>query len=103
MIGEYEYEGIFEFFNEDFSDECVGDDCPSWNTINFYHKVSYVMFFIFMVVMTIIISNMLIGLAVDDIKGVQENAILRRQALKIQLALDSVYKLPNSWRYSLRT
>ena len=41
---------------------------------------------------------MLIGLAVDDIKGVQDNAILRRQALKIQLTLESEYKLPNRWR-----
>jgi len=51
-----------------------------------------VVFVAFMIIMTIIISNMLVGLAVDDIKSVQDNAILRRQALKVQLALEWEYK-----------
>jgi len=42
---------------------------------------------------------MLIGLAVDDIKAVQDNAILSRQELTIQLTLESWYKIPNKWRY----
>lgn len=58
------------------------------------------MFVSFVVVITIVISNMLIGLAVDDIKAVQDNAILRRQALTVQLTLDSWYKIPNKWRYN---
>ena len=35
---------------------------------------------------------MLVGLAVDDIKAVQDTAVLQRQALKIKLALESIYR-----------
>ena len=66
MIGEYEYEGIFEFFGQDYLDRTESNE---WNNTNFYHKVAYVMFVAFMLIMTIIVSNMLVGLAVDDIKG----------------------------------
>lgn len=57
------------------------------------------MFVAFVVVITIVISNMLIGLAVDDIQGVAEKAILTRQQLTIQLALESWYKVPNKYRH----
>ena len=90
MIGEFEYEGIFEFWRDDFCDDDA--DCPSFDAINFYHNTMYVMFVIFIITMTIIVSNMLVGLAVDDIKAVQETAVLQRQALKIKLALESVYQ-----------
>ena len=93
MIGEFEYEGIFEFWR---SDQCpegtTSDDCGDFDQINFYHLTMYVMFVIFVITMTIIVSNMLVGLAVDDIKAVQETAVLQRQALKIKLALESVYQ-----------
>ena len=112
MIGEFEYEVIFEFYPEDLCQEGLfytfdrkyfllgeelGTDCytEDWNTINYYHYTVYVMFVIFVAVMTIIISNMLVGLAVDDVGGVQETAVLRRQALKIELALESIYLVPN--------
>jgi hypothetical protein len=92
MIGEYEYEVKFQGFPKFFSilfhfdyknfkgmfgafiEDYCGDldpntnECTEWNEINFFNDVAYVMFIAFMVVMTIIISNMLIGLAVDDIK-----------------------------------
>ncbi|CAG5110986.1 Oidioi.mRNA.OKI2018_I69.chr2.g5330.t1.cds [Oikopleura dioica] len=102
MIGEFEYEGIFENFPEDYDPTCEDDpDCAEWNSINFTSKVSYVIFCSFIIVVTIVISNILVGLAVDDIKGVQESAILQRQAMKIRLALFAEYKLPHSYRYSL--
>ena len=73
MIGEFEYEGIFENFPEDYDPTCNDDpDCAEWNSINFTSKVSYVIFCSFIIVVTIVISNILVGLAVDDIKGVQE-------------------------------
>ena len=89
MIGEFEYEGIFEFWSDDLCDEA---DCPGFDQINFYHNTMFVMFIFFIVTMTIIVSNMLVGLAVDDIKAVQDTAVLQRQALKIKLALESVYQ-----------
>ena len=100
MIGEFEYEGIFEFWRSDQCPDGVNsDDCGDFDQINFYHLTMYVMFVIFVITMTIIVSNMLVGLAVDDIKAVQETAVLQRQALKIKLALESVYQAPNNYRY----
>ena len=68
------------------------ESCPEFDAINFYHNTMYIMFVIFVITMTIIVSNMLVGLAVDDIKAVQDTAVLQRQALKIKLALESVYQ-----------
>lgn len=44
--------------------------------------------------MSIIIMNMLIGLAVDDIKEVQEKASLKRLAMKVELVLTVERILP---------
>lgn len=79
MLGEYEYESIFQYFIEDH-DQCGNytslsanpELCPEWSLVNYYSQVTFVMFIAFVIVMPIIISNMLIGLAVDDIKGVQD-------------------------------
>ena len=110
MIGEFEYEGIFDLWDERVdTDTCIcGPSCPNqetdpepciaWNSVNFYHYTMYVMFVLFVITMTIIVSNMLVGLAVDDIKAVQDTAVLQRQALKIKLALEAIYQAPNKWR-----
>ncbi|XP_048577664.1 transient receptor potential cation channel subfamily A member 1 homolog [Nematostella vectensis] len=76
MIGEFEFDSIFE--NE-----------PA---------IAWVLFVIFLVVMTLILMNLLIGLAVDDIKGVQEQAVLKRQAMLVDLALDVEKAMPRRIR-----
>ena len=85
MIGEYEYEGIFANFKPDYVENCNSEECVVWPEVNFYHQVAYVMFVAFMIVMTIIISNMLIGLAVDDIKGVQDRSYCIRHFFSSKL------------------
>ena len=55
----------------------------------------FVFFVVFMIIMTIIVVNLLIGLAVDDIQAVQENAILKRLAMQVELVLDVERMLPN--------
>ena len=113
MIGEFEYEGIFDLWDErvDLNSTCIcgpscanpedgPEPCIPWASVNFYHYTMYVMFVLFVITMTIIVSNMLVGLAVDDIKAVQDTAVLQRQALKIKLALEAIYQAPNKWRYS---
>ena len=45
--------------------------------------------------MAIIVVNLLIGLAVDDIKAVQDKAILKRLAMQVELVLDTERLLPN--------
>jgi hypothetical protein len=77
MIGEFEYEGIFN-----------GDIEPQ--SIN----VTYAFFIGFLVVMSIIIVNLLVGLAVDDIKAVQDQALLKRLAMQVELVLDVERLMP---------
>ena len=54
----------------------------------------FVFFVVFMIIMTIIVVNLLIGLAVDDIQAVQDNAILKRLAMQVELVLDVERMLP---------
>ncbi|GFS20969.1 transient receptor potential cation channel subfamily A member 1-like protein [Elysia marginata] len=79
MIGEFEFDDIFN--NSD-------------NEV-LYPAASYTIFIIFLVIMTIIIMNLLVGLAVDDIKAVQEQAALKRMAMQVELALDVERVIPN--------
>jgi hypothetical protein len=62
---------MFKAFKEDYCHEPGSTKCgmnAKWNEINFYNDVAYFMFIAFMAIMTFTIPNMLIGLAVDDIK-----------------------------------
>ena len=59
-----------------------------------YESFTLALFFIFVVVMTIIVMNLLVGLAVDDIKAVQDTANLKRLAMLVTLSLDVEMLLP---------
>ena len=50
-----------------------------------YPEVTYILVVAFMVTMSIIIMNLLVGLAVDDIKAVQEQAMLKKLAMQTQV------------------
>ncbi|KAI0226875.1 hypothetical protein LSAT2_022672 [Lamellibrachia satsuma] len=76
MIGEFEFENIF-YNQNDVHKETL-----------YYSAISYTLFVIFLVLMAILVTNLLVGLAVDDIKAVQEQAILKRLAMQVELALD---------------
>ena len=65
MIGEFDYNDIFH-----------GED-------EMHYWLTYVLFCAFLLIMTIIIMNLLVGLAVDDIKGVQDQAAVKRIAMKV--------------------
>ncbi len=69
MIGEFEFEAIF-FPKENLA-------FPISTTL---------LFILFLVIMAIIIMNLLVGLAVDDIKAVQEQAVLKRLAMQVRRA-----------------
>jgi transient receptor potential cation channel subfamily A protein 1 len=72
--GELEYDNLF--FDNKFND-------PKY--IVHYEWTTRIFFIVFAVIMPIIIMNLLVGLAVDDIKVVQENAILKRLAMQVCL------------------
>jgi len=80
MIGEFEFE----------SNLYPRDTIP-------YPEATSVLFVIFLVIMSIIIMNLLVGLAVDDIKAVQEQAVLQRLAMQVELVLDAERLFPTFW------
>ncbi|XP_063716937.1 transient receptor potential cation channel subfamily A member 1 homolog isoform X3 [Symsagittifera roscoffensis] len=83
MIGEFEYTSIF--FGEYELD-------GSWKV------VTLGFFVVFAVIMSIITMNLLVGLAVDDIKAVQDTAVLQRMAMQVELALQVQHILPERFR-----
>ncbi|KAL4233751.1 hypothetical protein ACF0H5_008431 [Mactra antiquata] len=83
MIGEFEYDGIYT------------------DGVVHYQVLAYILFCVFMVVMSIIIMNLLVGLAVDNIKEVQEQAELTRKAMQVELALDVERIVPDFFRRRL--
>ncbi|ULT95578.1 hypothetical protein L3Y34_004351 [Caenorhabditis briggsae] len=78
MIGEFEFTGIFHGDSDSHTEKMFG---PAHNA------VAGVLFFCFCIIMTILLMNLLVGLAVDDIKGVQEKAELKRLAMQVDLVL----------------
>ncbi|XP_023336897.1 transient receptor potential cation channel subfamily A member 1 homolog isoform X3 [Eurytemora carolleeae] len=89
-IGELEYADLF------FADESGGN-----NTSVTYELSTFAFFFVFVIIMPIIITNLLVGLAVDDIQSVQENAVLQRLAMQVELNLSVETMLPEFVRRRL--
>ena len=81
MVGEMEFMDLFP------SDAAGTSSVP-------YEGFSLALFFTFVIVMTIIVMNLLVGLAVDDIKAVQDTANLKRLAMLVTLSLDVEMLLP---------
>ena len=50
-----------------------------------YETVTYLLFVAFLVIMSILIMNLLVGLAVDDIKAVQDQAVLKRLGMQTKV------------------
>ncbi|KAK3893875.1 hypothetical protein Pcinc_002317 [Petrolisthes cinctipes] len=63
-----------------------------------YPEVTYVLLVAFLVFMSILIMNLLVGLAVDDIKAVQEQAMLQKLAMQTQLVLETEMVVPEMVR-----
>nr|XP_039268134.1 transient receptor potential cation channel subfamily A member 1 homolog isoform X2 [Styela clava] len=89
MIGELDYGDIFFSYK---------DEGSTYFQNIYTNSVSYVLFSIFLIVMTIIIMNLLVGLAVGDIIEVQEHATLERLGMTVDLALDVEFTLPEFLR-----
>ena len=56
-----------------------------------FRLTTFLFFFAFVVVMPVLITNLLVGLAVDDIKTVQDNAVLKRLAMQVKSDLISFH------------
>merc|ERR1712080_196213 len=86
MIGEYEFEGIF---TEHHNRENTETENALEARNNPFPVYSGLVFVVFVFVMTIIIMNMLVGLAVDDIVEIQNNAQFSKLSLNTRLVLES--------------
>ncbi|KAK6747542.1 hypothetical protein RB195_000627 [Necator americanus] len=82
MIGEFEFTAIFH------------GDVGSHPERLFGHAVAYPLFLFFCIIMTILLMNLLVGLAVDDIKSVQEKAELKRLSMQVDLVLQVEASMP---------
>ena len=67
MIGEYDFGDIF-------FPEVDTDPFPGYSAL---------LFIVFVFVMSIVIMNLMVGLAVDDIKQIQENAELEKLSMHV--------------------
>ena len=86
MIGEYDFDSLFFSAEED-----VGYIVP-------YPTFTLLFFLVFLVIMSIIVMNLLVGLAVDDIKAVQNSAVLQRLAMQVTLNLEVEKMMPDFMR-----
>ena len=80
--GEMEYDNLF-FDNQ--------HNYENLTTVP-YMNTTKALFVLFVIIMPIIIMNLLVGLAVDDIKSVQENAVLERIAMQVSIHLIQLEK-----------
>ena len=69
MVGEFEYEALFP--------HDAADKPPP------FEYYSNLMFVVFVLVMGIVVMNLLVGLAVDDIQEIQENAEMHQLSLNV--------------------
>ncbi|XP_068215516.1 transient receptor potential cation channel subfamily A member 1 homolog [Palaemon carinicauda] len=79
MMGEINFEGIFNNPDEPLV----------------YPEITYILLTAFLIFMSILIMNLLVGLAVDDIKSVQEQAILQKLAMQTELVLQIEMVIPD--------
>ncbi|XP_070567264.1 transient receptor potential cation channel subfamily A member 1 homolog [Ptychodera flava] len=93
LTGEFEYDDIFHGIGYLDKDEFDEESHDYFEEMVWYEGVTYIIFSIFIVIAAILIMNLLvsgsihpIGLAVDDIKGVQEKAELKKHALQVSLS-----------------
>ena len=84
MIGEYEFEGIFT--EHDDPEKTTEENIEDAKMIPF-PAYSALVFLGFVFVMSIIIMNLMVGLAVDDITEIQSNAELQKLSLNVSLNL----------------
>lgn len=78
--GEFEFDGIFRQSPGGAEAASLQGEIP-------FPPISYILWIVFIILMPILLTNLLVGLAVDDIKGILEAAVLKRLALQVELTL----------------
>ena len=93
MIGEYEFEGIITEHDDPEASE--SDNIKEAANLPF-PVYSSLIFTAFVMVMSIIIMNLMVGLAVDDIAEIQANAEFQKLSLNVSLLQSSSFVLPSN-------
>eukprot|EP00057_Strongylocentrotus_purpuratus_P022835 XP_011677309.1 PREDICTED: transient receptor potential cation channel subfamily A member 1 homolog isoform X2 [Strongylocentrotus purpuratus] len=95
MIGELDFGTIFHSQNYLGTENTLADgEEDFFLTSVFYKGVTYTTFLLFLVIMSILIMNLLVGLAVDDIHAIQEKAKLHRLVMQVELVMELQGALP---------
>lgn len=55
-------------------------------------------FLAFVAGIAILLMNLLVGVAIDNVNGVENNAIIERLAMQAKLSLDFEFLLPKKWQ-----
>ncbi|XP_071500366.1 uncharacterized protein [Diadema antillarum] len=102
MIGELDFGNIFHSQNYLNTENTLMDGEEDYfMTSVFYQSITYVIFTLFLVIMSILIMNLLVGLAVDDIHAIQEKARLHRLGMQVEAVME-VQALPSYiWRMAV--
>jgi len=90
MVGEINYLGIF--FSEDQS---------NYNELAFSDLISRFLFILFILLMSIVVMNLLVGLAVGDIMAIKDQAVIKRLGLQVDLILSVEFNFPMFFRKKL--
>ncbi|XP_046573761.1 transient receptor potential cation channel subfamily A member 1 homolog isoform X1 [Haliotis rubra] len=85
IIGEYDFNDIFN----------AGVQSTASEDELYYPAATSILFVCFVVLSSIVLMNLLVGLAVDDIKGILRQAALKRMAMQVELTLDVEKILPD--------
>ena len=68
-------------------------------TFELPYPVFTTMYFLaFVAGMSILLMNLLVGVAIDNVSGVENNAIIERLAMQAKLSLDFEFLLPKKWQ-----
>ena len=91
MIGEYEFEGIFT--EHDDPEHTERQEIEEGAKMIPFPAYSSLVFLGFVFVMSIVIMNLMVGLAVDDITEIQNNAELQKLSLNVSSTSDIKYSI----------
>jgi len=89
MMGELDYSDKFYNSSTSYTDQ------------NYNRTSGFILYLMFATIMTIIVMNLLVGLAVGDIIEIQQGAAIERIGKQIKSSLDTEYFLPIYFRRKL--
>ena len=63
-----------------------------------YPAFTTIYFLVFVAMISILLMNLLTGVALDNVNGVQDSAVIERLAMQAKLSLDFEFVVPKNWQ-----